>query len=203
MRATWVIKADFMPPHIRFDYQPPNGIEDANALSTVSKYIEAPSDSNFEIRTMFKPPFTPQAPVHAYIMLDGNYVLAPLMESASKDACEGYKYAKSTSIVDGTSSTQKFRFSNLMSGKSMEMVVLPWSATYECTEERDKAISAEAKRKISDIGQIMVFLYYIEGIENAKPAEIPRASSENNETFSQKALKASVTAGDSLTYQTR
>jgi hypothetical protein len=125
------------------------------------------------------------------------------MESASKDGCEGYKYAKSTSIVDGTSCTQNFRFSDLVAGKLQRSYIGWLCPVDDCIEDRDEAVTAEAKRKISGIGQITVYLYRIEGIEDVRPAEIPRSDLGQTETFSHKAMKASVTAGDSLAYQTR
>jgi hypothetical protein len=169
----------------------------------VSKYIEAPSGADFEIRIMYKAPFTPNSPIHPYIMLDDNYILAPLIESASKDGCEGYKYAKSTSIVDGISSTQNFRFSDLVAGKLQRSYVGCVFPVYDCIKERDEAVTAGAKRKISGISQITVYLYYMEGIEDARPVEIPRSDLGQTETFSHKATKINVTAGDSLAYQTR
>lgn len=167
------------------------------------KYIEAPSGSDFEVRMMFKRPFSPPLPVHANIMFDGRYVQAPWVESAFQDGCEGYKYAKATFVENGTSSTQNFKFSDLVAGKLIMLRINARSATDQPTEEIDSAVTMEEKRRISSVGQITIYLYFVQDIVEATPVEIPRSDLDQSETFSHKAMKASVIAGDSLAYQTR
>jgi hypothetical protein len=64
----------------------------------------------------YQAPFDPPLPVHAEIMLDGNYVLAPYLEPGSKEGCEGYKFGKATFMEDGEAETRNFRFSALTTG---------------------------------------------------------------------------------------
>ena len=86
-------------------------------FGTRFKYIEAPSGADFEIRTLYKPPYTPPSLVQVDIMLDGNYVQVPLEEWGGKEECEGYKYGKASFIKKGQTSTRNFRFSALVTGK--------------------------------------------------------------------------------------
>jgi len=107
-------------PLAEFDYTPADALQDVTAPQTASKYIEASSGAEFEIRTLYRQPYNPTSLVQVDIMLDDTYVLVPFEEPGRKDGCEGYKYAKATFITDGVSSTQKFRFSTLVAGKSHE-----------------------------------------------------------------------------------
>ncbi|KAF2833540.1 hypothetical protein CC86DRAFT_415377 [Ophiobolus disseminans] len=171
-------------PLAEFDYQPANALQDATAPNMVSRYIEAPSGAEFEIRTLYRPPYNPDSLVQVDIMLDGTYVL----------------YAKATFVSDGISSTQNFRFSDLTTGMST-MPIRPSEANIYI-EENDQAVTAEAKRKVSGIGQIVLYLYYIQGLVEANPIEIPRSNIDHTEAISHKVLKATVAPGDSLSHQT-
>ncbi|KAH4107591.1 hypothetical protein HBH46_051030 [Parastagonospora nodorum] len=148
------------------------------------KYIEAPAGEAFEIRTLYQAPFDPPLPIHVEVMLDGNYVLAPYFERGGKDGCEGYKYGKAMFMAEGEVETRNFCFSALT------------------IEERDDPVTEETKRKISCIGQITVYLYYIERLDEARSTAIPRALFDSDEALTHKAMKAAVSQGDSLTCQT-
>jgi hypothetical protein len=110
-----------------YEYQPQHDLQDVAATNVVSRYVEAPSGEAFAIRTSYKPPYDPTSSVHVDIVLDGNYILAPLEERAGKDNCQGYKYANSTSIVEGVSSTQTFRFGDFKPGKCNAITFSPLS----------------------------------------------------------------------------
>jgi hypothetical protein len=49
----------------------------------------------------------------------------------------------------------------------------------------------------------VVYLYYTKDLEKCVPKEVPTSTLSHHEAISQKALKATVTPGDSLTYKTR
>jgi hypothetical protein len=84
------------------------------ATSKTAKYIEAPSDAEFTIHTLYTAPFDPPLPVHVEIMIDGNYVQAKVLEPGCEDGCDGYKYSKATFTKDEEAETRKFRFSDIM-----------------------------------------------------------------------------------------
>jgi hypothetical protein len=83
------------------------------STSKAAKYIEAPSDAKFTIHTLYRTPFDPPLRVHVEIMLDGNYVQAPVLEPGREDGCDGYKYSKATFMKNGEAETRKFRFSGI------------------------------------------------------------------------------------------
>ena len=70
------------------------------------------------------------------------------------------------------------------------------------TEEDNRRVTAEQKRQVSDIGQIIVYMYYVEGLEEASSVNIPQADSEGDRPNSCKAMNAALTPGDAISYQT-
>jgi hypothetical protein len=86
---------------------------------TISKYTEALSGADYEIRYVYKAPYDPLSLLHLDVMLDGNYVLAPYVEWGGKDDCEGYKCGQATCFTKERASTQKFRFADLLTGMSL------------------------------------------------------------------------------------
>jgi hypothetical protein len=60
-----------------------------------------------------------------------------------------------------------------------------------------------AKRHASSIGRIVMYLYFTELIKQFVPVEVHTSKPNHADPISQKALKATVTPGDSLAYQTR
>jgi hypothetical protein len=67
----------------------------------------------------------------------------------------------------------------------------------------DRPTTEATKRQASSIGQIVLYLYFIEHVEEIVPVEVPTSKPSHVDPISQKALKATVTPGDSLAYQTR
>lgn len=59
------------------------------------------------------------------------------------------------------------------------------------------------KRQISSIGQIVLYFYFTEHLEEFRPVDLPKSTAGRPEAISQEALKATVTPGDALTHQTR
>jgi hypothetical protein len=70
------------------------------------------------------------------------------------------------------------------------------------TEEDDRPVTAEQKRQVSDIGQIIVYMYYVEDLEEASSVDIPQADSKGERTVNYKAMKAAITPGDTISHQT-
>lgn len=85
--------------------------------SSSTKYVEAASGAEFSIRYLFRPPFTPPSDVLMDIVFDNKYAQMPFVEDGATDGCEGYVYSRATFKVDGCDFTQKFRFSELQTGK--------------------------------------------------------------------------------------
>ncbi|KAH7084823.1 hypothetical protein BKA63DRAFT_528729 [Paraphoma chrysanthemicola] len=158
--------------------------DDGDDQNAVSRYIEAPLGTEFEIRSLYQTPYSPTSMVQVDIMLDGDYVQAPFLEWGGKDDCEGYKYGKATFVTEDQSETRRFRFASLV------------------TEETDQQVTEETKRKISSIGKIELYFYYVEGLEEAKPTIVPRQATVHDVPINQKAVKATITPGDSLTCRT-
>jgi hypothetical protein len=85
---------------------------------SVAKYIQALPGADFDISTLYEQPFSPPFQLHADIIMDGSYILAPFTEWAGKGEVEGYKYCKATFIEDGGAHvTRNFRFSTLETGR--------------------------------------------------------------------------------------
>jgi hypothetical protein len=103
-----------------------NGADHELSGSTAARYIEAPAGAEFEIRTLYKPPFQPLMSIYMDIILDCNYVQAPLEAPGGKDGCEGYRYGQATFVDEDRSITRRFRFAELAIGKSY---TLPRSMT--------------------------------------------------------------------------
>ncbi|KAH7094468.1 hypothetical protein FB567DRAFT_622885 [Paraphoma chrysanthemicola] len=158
--------------------------DDSDDQYAISRYIEAPLGTEFEIRSLYQTPYSPTSMVQIDIILDGDYVQAPFLEWGGKDECEGYKYGKATFITEDQLETRRFRFAPLV------------------TEETDQQVTEETKRKISSIGKIELYFYYIEGLEEAKPTIVPRQTTLHDDPINQKAVKATITPGDSLTCRT-
>lgn len=91
---------------------------DKRFLCSSSKYVEAPPGAEFAIRYLFRPPFSPPFDVLMDILLDNQYVPVPYFEGGGKDGCEGYVYSKASMKKDGRDFMQKFRFTELSTGKS-------------------------------------------------------------------------------------
>jgi pSer/pThr/pTyr-binding forkhead associated (FHA) protein len=70
-------------------------------------------------------------------------------------------------------------------------------------EENEQPVTEEAKRRISPIGQIVLYFYYTDNLEDVGSVEVPRLDLGQTEALSHKAVKAKGTPGDSLTCQTR
>jgi hypothetical protein len=94
----------------------------------ISKYIEAQAGADFEIATLYTPPFDPPFPVHVDIMLDGDYVQAPFAEKNDKDGCKGYRFRQATSMIEGLSHTQNFQFAELKTGNLDTMLILDYNS---------------------------------------------------------------------------
>jgi hypothetical protein len=60
-----------------YDHAP---ADDREIASSTVRYIEAPSATDFAIRYLYRPPFTPPSAVPMDIMLDDSYVQAPHIE---------------------------------------------------------------------------------------------------------------------------
>ena len=89
------------------------GVEDGEVTTSITKYIEAPPATDFSIRYLYRPPFTPPSAIQMDILLDGNYLQAPFIEWGGKEGCEGYLCSRSTSSAGGRSFTQGFQFAEL------------------------------------------------------------------------------------------
>ncbi|KAH7389622.1 hypothetical protein DE146DRAFT_768052 [Phaeosphaeria sp. MPI-PUGE-AT-0046c] len=150
----------------------------------VTKYIEAPTSAVFDIGTLYKPPFSPSFQLHPDIMMDGNYVQAPYEEWGGKEACQGYRYSKATFIENEVAVTRSFRFSALV------------------TEEENHPMTADQRRDISCIGQIIVYFYLVEGLEEVNPVNISQGVSEEARVVSQRAMKAATARGDIISCHT-
>lgn len=99
-----------------YDYDDDDASQDS-ARPPIAKYIAAPEGAEFDIGTLYKEPFSPPFQLHADIMMDGSYVLAPFMEWGGKEECEGYKYCRATFHDNDAEVTRNFRFSALQTGK--------------------------------------------------------------------------------------
>lgn len=93
------------------------GSDPESSETTVSRYIEAPAGADFEIRTLYKPPFEPPMSIHVDIVLDGDYVQAPMEAWGGKAGCEGYRYGQATFTEEEGSVTRKFLFAELQIGE--------------------------------------------------------------------------------------
>lgn len=85
--------------------------------TSTTKYIEAPPATEFSVRYLYRPPFTPPSTIQMDIVLDGNYVQAPFVEWGGKEDCEGYLCSRSTSSTGERSFTQGFQFADLKTCK--------------------------------------------------------------------------------------
>ncbi|KAI4696695.1 uncharacterized protein J4E88_000873 [Alternaria novae-zelandiae] len=160
-------------------------IDDDEVATSTSRYIEAPSAANFSIRYLFRPPFTPPSAVQMDVLLDGNYVQAPFVEWGGKEECEGYLCSRSTSSTGGHSFTQGFHFAELR------------------TDETNIPMTKDLADRLSPIGRIVLYFYFIEHLEAVRPAEVPQLPSNKFDVLSEKALhKAAAMQGDQLSHQT-
>jgi hypothetical protein len=71
-----------------------------------------------------------------------------------------------------------------------------------CTEGTEGSVTEVQKRQASSIGQIVLYFYNTASLEEVTRANLPRLDTHQNSALSQKAVKATVSPGDSLTYQT-
>ncbi|KAF2025120.1 hypothetical protein EK21DRAFT_104199 [Setomelanomma holmii] len=166
-----------------YDYVEAN-IDNAALPYVVSRCIEAPTGAEFAIRSLYKPPHSLHSIVQMDIMLDDNYIQVPFEEWGGKDECEGYRYGKATFITDGHSETRNFRFAA------------------HATEKNDQLVTEDVKRQIYSIGQLALFCYYIEGLNEIKLEQVTLVESEEPAPLSQKAVKAAITPGDWLSCRT-
>jgi hypothetical protein len=107
-----------------YDHAP---VDDRDIATTAIRYVEAPSATDFAIRYLYRPPFTPPSAVQMDIMLDDSYIQAPYIEWGGKEESEGYLCSKSTSSVRGQDFTQGFRFAELRTGKYLSLLVVTHS----------------------------------------------------------------------------
>jgi hypothetical protein len=108
-----VVEVDAKPlPEFEYEHA-----EDDETAISIAKYIEAPPVTDFSIRYLYRPPFTPPSAIQMDIVLDGNYVQAPFVEWGSKEDREGYLCSRSISSTRGRSFTQGFQFAELKTGK--------------------------------------------------------------------------------------
>jgi hypothetical protein len=91
----------------------------------ISKYIEAPSGAEFEIATLYTPPFDSPFKIHLDIMLDNDYVQAPFVHRNDKD---GYRCGQAASMIEGLSQIQNFQFAELKTGKLDTMLILDYNS---------------------------------------------------------------------------
>jgi hypothetical protein len=70
-------------------------------------------------------------------------------------------------------------------------------------DENDDPVTEETKRRISCMGQIVLYFYYAEQLEDVASNVIPQALPGQAEIFSHKVMKAAVTLGHSLNCMTR
>ncbi|KAL1797329.1 hypothetical protein ACET3X_003935 [Alternaria dauci] len=161
------------------------GVEEDEVTTSITKYIEAPPATDFSVRYLYRPPFTPPLAIQMDIVLDGNYVQAPFIEWGSKEDCEGYLCSRSTSSNGGHSFTQGFQFAELR------------------TNETNTPITKEIADRLSPVGRIVLYFYFIEHLEAVKPADVPRLANNEFDSLSEKALhKAAAAQGDELSHHT-
>lgn len=182
-----------------YDYVVENASQDA-AQQSAAKYIEAPAGAEFEICTLYKPPYTPMSFVYPGIIMDGNYVHAPYEKWGGKEDCEGYVYHKARSFDEGMLVTRNFRFSTLQIGKLSTRSSNPCSRL--TITEDSSPVTADQRRDVSCLGQINIYLYYVEGLEETIPENIPQAVSEEARVVNQMAMKQAIARGDTISCQT-
>jgi hypothetical protein len=107
-----------------YDHAP---ADDRDIATTAIRYVEAPSATDFAIRYLYRPPFTPPSAVQMDIMLDTATFKLRTLNGGGKEECEGYPCSKSTSSVGGQDFTQGFRFAELRTGKYLSLLVVTHS----------------------------------------------------------------------------
>jgi hypothetical protein len=138
--------------------------------NTTTKYIEAVSDSRFEIRFAFSHPFPTQYGVHVIFYLDGVRVRSRTLKVTEllgtggrekKHSCRRTHFRK-----DGINYAQNFQFSKLVTGMQ------PWffgdTFGYSCCyldEDSDQLLGADTARALDQTGQITVKLYYVHNVQ--------------------------------------
>ncbi|KAH6875347.1 hypothetical protein BKA58DRAFT_119538 [Alternaria rosae] len=160
-------------------------IEDDDTATSATRYIGAPLAGNFSIRYLFRPPLSRHSAVQMDVLLDGNYVQAPFVEWGGKEDCEGYICSRSTSSIGGHSFTQGFQFAELRTNKI------------------NTQMTQDLADRLSPIGRIVLYFYFIEHMEAVTPAEVLQLAINDFDALSEKALhKASAMQGDQLSHQT-
>lgn len=67
-------------------------------------------------------------------------------------------------------------------------------------DEADRAITEDERRQVRDMGKIVVYMYYVENLEEANTVNIPQVAEEDR-VVDQKAMKEAITPGDKISRQ--
>jgi hypothetical protein len=179
------------------------GVEDGEVTTSITKYIEAPPATDFSIRYLYRPPFTPPSAIQMDVLLDGKYVQAPFIEWGGKEGCEGYLCSRSTSSAGGRSFTQGFQFAELKTSELLFIGIF-LGTSWLRKDETNTPVTKEVADRLSTTGRIVLYFYLIEHLEAVKPAEVPQLANNEFDSLSEKALHKTVAAqGDELSHQTR
>ncbi|CAG5182045.1 uncharacterized protein ALTATR162_LOCUS9964 [Alternaria atra] len=147
--------------------------------ATSESYVEAHSDSIFEIHYSFKAPFPVDRPVSMIVTMDGKDVDEPLIRPDELYKSDGHISSGPISNDGKSWFTQTFRFSPL------EII--------ECSEG---PIPEDLQNKLQPVGTITCEFYFLDNARRSPKTSFVHEELEKLDTVNEKAIK-----GDSLSHQ--
>lgn len=176
-----------------FDHEPSTSTTDQPVdqfANAITKYLEAPSGSEFVIRYTYKPPFNPTFLVHAEVTLDGQLMLAPDNTIDFKDGNESWTCSSTTYTVDNQAFAQKFRFAELDIGELNPCWPSRYATDISHAEEGNlSAVSKDVEQRLNSLGKISLKFWDVESTQNQSHYEVPQQHLDSIGTLSEKAVK--------------
>jgi hypothetical protein len=164
--------------------------------ATSESYIEAQSDSTFEIYYSFKAPFPVDRPVSMIVTIDGKDVDEPLIRPEELYDKDGHVSSGPISNDGRNWFTQAYRFSPLDISKSS-----PFSTGMQYTdgcigEYSEGTIPEDLRDKLQPIGIITCEFYFLNNTRRNQKVAFVHKELEKLGTVNEKAIK-----GESLSHQ--
>jgi hypothetical protein len=164
--------------------------------ATSESYIEARSDSGFEIHYSFRTPFPTDRPVSMIITMDGKDLDEPLVRPEDLYGTDGHVSSGPISNDGSSWFTQAYLFSPLKISKSTSDST-ECQSTDTCTGEWSEGpVSEDLLNKLQHIGIITCEFYFLENARHNPNTGFLHKELEKLDKVNEKAIK-----GESLSHQ--
>jgi hypothetical protein len=164
--------------------------------ATSESYVEAHSDSIFEIHYSFKAPFPVDRPVSMIVTIDGKDVDEPLIRPDELYKSDGHISSGPISNDGKSWFTQTFRFSPLEISETCSPLTTLQRTDRFVVECSEGPIPEDLQNKLQPVGTITCEFYFLDNARRSPKTSFVHEELEKLDTVNEKAIK-----GDSLSHQ--